>query len=105
MVKVSEITVKIIADYMKLDEGDYDAKEIAAYQTVAVNYISEYTGIPIEPVEEGQNTLDDYEDFYIVVLILCQDMYDNRTRYVDTKQLNRTVETILDMHCVNLIAE
>lgn len=47
--------------------------------------------------------LDAYEDFVIVVYVLCQDMYDNRTYYVDKTNLNRVVEAILGMHCVNLL--
>ena len=46
-------------------------------------------------------TLDSYSDFVIVVYVLCQDMYDNRTMYVDNKIINKTVQTILDMHTRN----
>jgi hypothetical protein len=47
--------------------------------------------------------LDAFEEFYIVVMVLCQDMYDNRTYYVDNQNLNKVVQTILDMHCRNLL--
>ena len=46
-------------------------------------------------------TLDTYSDFIIVVYVLCQDMYDNRVMYVDGKNINNTVKTILDMHTRN----
>jgi len=36
-------------------------------------------------------------------MILCQDMYDNRSMYVDKNNLNKVVETILGMHSVNLL--
>lgn len=95
--KVSEITTKEIANYIRLD--DYEESEIETYLNVAKNYISSYTGIPIE--SDYGETLDDYADFIIVVYILCQDMYDNRTMYVNVGNINKVVQTILDMHTMN----
>ncbi len=46
----------------------------------------------------SDDDVDDYADMVIAVLILCQDMYDNRTLYVDKGSPNMTVQTILDMH-------
>ncbi|UWG96786.1 hypothetical protein LPY66_18195 [Dehalobacter sp. DCM] len=47
--------------------------------------------------------LDAYEDFVIAVYVLCQDMYDNRSFYVDKNNINRVVDSILGMHSVNLL--
>ena len=47
--------------------------------------------------------LDAYSDFVIVIYVLIQDMYDNRTLYVEKDKLNRVVETILSMHSTNLL--
>ena len=88
--KVSEITAKEIADYIRLD--DYEESEIETYLNIAKSYISNYTGIA---------DLDEYADFIIVIYILCQDMYDNRTMYVENGNLNKVVQTILDMHTMN----
>jgi hypothetical protein len=95
--KVSEITIEDVARYIRVD--DYEESEIATYLNIAKNYISSYTGIPVAS-EEGES-LDDFPDFVIVVYILCQDMHDNRTLYVDKSNINRTVQTILDMHTRN----
>ena len=101
MTKVSEITVNDIANYIRLTEvSDEEKKELETYLKVAKNYISNYTGIP-EISAKGSETLDSYADFIIVVYILCQDMYDNRSMYVDGKNINRVVQTILDMHTRN----
>ena len=97
--KVSEITTKEIADYIRLDT--YEESEIATYLNIAKNHISSYTGIPITN-EEGES-LDDFPDFVIVVYVLCQDMYDNRAMYVDKSNINKVVQTILDMHSRNLL--
>ena len=93
--KVSEITVNYLAEYLRI--YDIDENEIELLNNllnVAKAYIKSYT---------GQNDLDKYQDFVIVTLVLVQDMYDNRTLYVNTKNLNTVVETILGMHSVNLL--
>ena len=68
--KVSEITIKDVADYIRLD--DYEERDIETYLNIAKSYISSYTGIPVTS-EEGES-LDDFPDFVIVVYVLCQDM-------------------------------
>ena len=100
--KVSEITFEDIANYLRLTEiNSEDISDLETYLEVAINYIENYTGIP-RTAEESES-LDDFSDFIIVVYVLCQDMYDNRCMYVDSKELNNTVKTILDMHTRNNI--
>lgn len=95
--KVSEITIEDVARYIRVD--DYEERDIATYLNIAKSYVSSYTGIPVTS-EDGES-LDDFPDFVIVVYLLCQDMYDNRTMYVDKGSVNKTVQTILDMHTRN----
>ena len=100
--KVSEITAKDVANYLRLSEiSEEDEKDIELFLNIAKNYIENYTGIPQESKNVEDETLDTYSDFVIVVYVLCQDMYDNRTMYVDGKNINNTVKTILDMHTRN----
>ena len=100
--KVSEITVKDIVNYLRLSEvSEEDNKNIELFLNIAKNYIENYTGIPQKSEDGGVETLDTYSDFVIVVYVLCQDMYDNRRMYVDGKNINNTVKTILDMHTRN----
>lgn len=91
--KVSEITIKDIADFIRLDEVDNaEETQLSTFLAVAKNYISNYTGL---------EDLDEYQDLVIVVYILCQDMYDNRVMYVEKNNINKVVQTILDMHTRN----
>lgn len=99
MKKVSEIAVQDIADYIRV--GEYEDRELETYLNVAKNYISNYTGIPVESNEKDAETLDSFADFIIVVYVLCQDMYDNRSMYVNSTNINKVVQTILDMHTRN----
>ena len=97
--KVSEITVKTLANYLKLDYEsltEEDLLELAAFLQAAIRFICDYTGL-------SEPELDEHEAFVIVVFVLVQDMYDNRSFYVDKSHLNRVVETILGMHSVNLL--
>ena len=100
--KVSEITAQDITNYLRLSEiSEEDEKDIELFVNIAKNYIENYTGIPQKSENVEDETLDTYSDFVIVVYVLCQDMYDNRTMYVDGKNINNTVKTILDMHTRN----
>lgn len=96
---VSEITVKNLANYLKLDYNtlsEEDIMELATFLQAAIRFICDYTGL-------SESAADEYESFVIAVFVLVQDMYDNRSFYVDKTNLNRVVETILGMHSVNLI--
>ena len=95
--KVSDITAESVAEYLRLDEvADSEINTLAMLISIATSYIKSYTGLDDAGV-------DKYPEFVIVVLILCQDMWDNRTMYVDSKDLNNTVQSILAMHSVNLL--
>ena len=95
--KVSDITADSVAEYLRLDEvTESEINTLTTLLSVAVSFIKSYTGLDDDGV-------DKYPEFVIVVLILCQDMWDNRTMYVDSKDLNNTVQSILSMHSVNLL--
>lgn len=95
--KVSDITADSVSEYLRLDEVSEDEKNtLTMLISVATSFIKSYTGLDNDGV-------DKYHEFVIVVLILCQDMWDNRTMYVDSKDLNNTVQSILAMHSINLL--
>ena len=88
--KVSEITTADIAEFIRLAEvSDAEEKQLQTFLTVAKDYVTNYTAL---------DDLDEYADLVIAVLILCQDMYDNRSLYIDKNNPNKVVQTILDMH-------
>ena len=95
--KISDITYSDIADYIRLSEvSEDDQNYLTTLIEVSKSFISNYTGITL-------NNLDNYTDLIIVVFVLCQSMYDNRSLYVDNSNLNKVVETILGMHQNNLL--
>ena len=93
--KISDISVVDLAEYLRLEEG-YDPQTVSNLQAVAESYIANYTGLSSEE-------LDKLNDLVIVVFILVQDMWDNRTMYVDSSNVNKVVDCILNLHQVNLL--
>ena len=95
--KVSDITYQDVASYLRLYETtSSDVNTLKNMLEIAKRFILEYTG-------RTALELDNYQDFVIVVFVLCQDMWDNRALYVDKQNLNNVIETILNMHSVNLL--
>ena len=93
--KVSDIKIEDIADYLRIAELDKRKnKTIDTYLKVAKKYIKDETGL---------EDLDKHEDFIIAIYVLCQDMYDNRTLYVDKSNTNKVIDTILGRHRINLL--
>lgn len=102
--KVSEITIDDICRQIRTDKTyltDDDIVLIPILQKSAIEYVKAYTGLK-------ETEIDTHEDITIAVLVLISDMYDNRQMYVNNGSKgyinsNRVVETILNMHCTNLL--
>lgn len=92
--KVSEVQPVDLAEFLRLD--DYREDEMQRILDSAKGYIRSYTGLTDEEI-------DTHADFLAAFLVLCQDMNDNRSMYVDKTNVNRVVESILNMHRVNLL--
>ena len=88
--KVSEITLENLKEYMRVDVNDEDTF-IESVLIGAKAYIKGYTGI------------DEKEDLSLVVYVLCSEMYDNRQYTVDKVTINPIIKSILDMHSINLL--
>ncbi len=91
--KVSEITTQNVADFLRLDETD---QILVPMMAAAKQFIMDYTGL-------SKEELDDHEDFYIAYMVLVQDMYDNRSMYVEKANINHVVDSILFRHRINFV--
>ena len=95
--RISEITTDDLVDYLRLP--DVDSAQLQLLTTIkaaAINYIIGVTSLKLED-------LDNYPDMTIALYALTQDMYDNRTIYVDKANISDTVSTILNMYRTNLL--
>jgi hypothetical protein len=94
--KVSELTINEIAGYLKLNNGEYTETELQTYLDASIAYVKAYTGL-------DSAGLDVHEDITIAVMILCQDMHDNRSMYAEQSSLNQVVQKILSMHSTSSV--
>ena len=97
VVKVSDITITDVIDYLRLEEvSEADRAFLETALSSAKSFVYNYTGLSSEQA-------DLYSEFVIAIYVLCQDMYDNRTLYVSSSNVNKVVEAILGLHSVNLL--
>lgn len=97
IVKVSDVTSADLAEYLRVGEvTPYEDGYLSTLIGAATAYMCKYTGLTASQLDESQ-------DFVPVLLVLCQDMYDNRALYVDSANVNRMVQSILGIHSVNLL--
>lgn len=101
--------MSIVTEYVRVDEPTQsDMTLLDAILIAAKEYVKNETGLPLtaEADAEGNtpDNIDAHEDITIAVLVLCQDMWDNRSMYVEKDNVNKVVSTTLGMHCRNLIA-
>ena len=97
--KVSDITVTDVTDYLRISEvTDEDTSLLTTALNVAKEFVKSYTGLD----DAG---MDAHEDLVIVIYVLCQSMYDDRSYYVDKSNINNVVESILNLHCINFMPQ
>lgn len=96
IMKINEITLKDVKDHCNIyhnNDDDY-LQNIVIPSSKA--YIKVYTGLDDEAIDKK-------EDLSIAFLVLCADMYDNRQYQVNSVNKNPIVESILNMHSINLL--
>lgn len=96
--KVSEVTVDDLVNFIRLDEPtEIETSELERMKDSAVAHIKTYTGLDDE-------SLDKYPDITQALFVLVADMFDNRNYQLDKAGgVNRMVMTILNSHSVNLL--
>lgn len=97
----SSLSKETICCHLRLSPDMVDEVEWAYIQSlkqVAIEYIETHCA-------RTKDYIDEHEDLAIATLILISDMYDERGRYVDSSNLNRTVETIISHHDQNFIGK
>lgn len=89
--KFSEITIKEIKEYLRIDDEEED-RMIEIMLTSSKTFIKNYTNLTEEE-------LDECEDISMAVFVLCADMYDNRQFTMDkVPSINPTIKLILNLY-------
>lgn len=93
--KISEISLGHIKDYLHVYH-DEDDTLITAILTASKAFVRNYTGLSTEQ-------LDISEDLSIAVFVLASELYDNRVYTVENDKVNPVIQSLLNMHSVNLL--
>lgn len=93
--KISEVTIDDLKEYANVDH-DYDNKIFNNILLSSKAYIKSYTGL-------NEEQIDSKEELTIALMILCNEMYENRIYTVENDKVNKIVNSILDMHSINLL--
>ena len=93
--KISEVTITDLKEYANIDH-DYDDSILSNILSASKAYIKSYTGL-------NEEQIDSKEDLTIALMILCNEMYENRIYSVENDKVNKIVNSILDMHSINLL--
>lgn len=100
---ISSVEVEDVANYLRLEPGNYSETEMAAIMAASKQYLSSYSGIPATSTDPDAITLDSYEDLTIAYLVVCREMYDNRSMAVENTSANKVIDSILSLHARNLL--
>lgn len=93
--KISEVTITDLKEYANVDH-DYDNNIFSSILLSSKSYIKSYTGL-------NEEQIDSKEELTIALMILCNEMYENRIYTVENDKVNKIVNSILDMHSINLL--
>jgi hypothetical protein len=95
--KISEVQVQDLKDYAREYNDDVQTNSFFDLILAAGKaYIKGYTGL-------DDTALDTHEDLTIVLMVLANEMYDNRTYTVENDKVNNVIKSILDMYSINLL--
>lgn len=95
-IKISEVKITDIKEYMKVESSDED-NIINAIMQAAKAHIKAYTGLTLA-------TMEDKEDLTIVLFILCTEMYENRSgTSKDGSKIREVLDRLLGAHSINLL--
>lgn len=92
--KFSQITVDEVVEYCNAYESD--KKILNIILVAAKSHIKGITG-------RTEEDLDKFEDVTIAVLILCNEMFENRLFSVENNKVNLVVDSIINKYSINLL--
>ena len=99
--KISELTAQTVAQYLRLNWDilrEADVRELESFLAAAKEYVFGFVG-------KSAEDCDAWQDLTIAVLMICEDMYDNRSAAVtkDFEKTNPALLRLLGLHDHNLI--
>lgn len=93
--KLSAITSAEVKKFLRIDHSADDAL-LEMILDAARDHVLKYTGLT-------NDEADNYEDLPVACLMICADMYDNRTMAIENAAENKTATSIMNLHARNLV--
>ncbi len=93
--KVSEINIDIIKNYLRIDGSD-DDELLLHILNASIDFCKNYTGRTMQELEQ-------YNDIPLAVLCICSDLYENREYTTSNININPAIAQILGSHSNNLL--
>jgi hypothetical protein len=100
--KLSDVTIADLKGYANCYH-DLDDNLFGAILVAGKQFISNYTGIPLTSTDPDVDTLDNHEEMSIALLLISNEMYDNRMVTVENNKIGFVIRQLLDAHSVNLL--
>ncbi|PGT89210.1 head-tail connector protein [Bacillus sp. AFS040349] len=94
--KISEVTTNDLIEYARETADPEVTKTFGTILLASKAYIKSYTGLTVEQ-------MDVKEDLTIALMVLANEMYENRVFTVQDNKVNVVIKSILDMHSINLL--
>lgn len=95
-IKISEVDLDMVKGYLHLDSNEEDLL-LQLIMDGAKDYIKSYTGI------SADEDLDTKSDLTISYLALINEMFDNRSFTTESDKVNKLIDNMLNMYCLNLL--
>lgn len=92
---ISELTITDLKQFANVYH-DLDDSLFTAILAGAKQFIATYTGKSVDD-------LDQHEDLTIALLILSNEMYDNRMVHIESNKVGFVIKQLLDSHATNLL--
>ena len=92
--KFSEVDVEIVKEYA--NAYDEDSGLLKIILEGAKSRVKSYTGL-------SDDELDLHEDITIALLVICNEMFENRVYSADSSKANILISSILDSYSQNLL--
>ena len=97
--KLREVSAENLIRFAKIDDADEEPEVIEAIVEAGRNFVLSQTGLELEET-------DDKPDLAIAMLMVCADMYDNRsyeTAAGKAPSVNLAAQAIINQYCRNIL--
>jgi hypothetical protein len=101
---ISEVSINDLKQYANVYHNE-DDNLFTTILAAGKQFISTYTGLPLapDPINGITESTDSHEDLTIALMVISNEMYDNRAFVVDNTKLNFVIKQILDSHSINYL--